>query len=116
MKMTLKEMISPRCIIREDGQKVYDAIYPLLQRGEAVTLNFTGVSQFASPFFNFAIGQLLKDIREEDLRRLLQIENLDPTGRLVVERVIDDAGRYHTNVGYRNIVDAIFQQQALESA
>lgn len=116
MKMTIKEMIGPRCIIREDGQKVYDVIYPLLQKGEAVTLDFVGVSQFASPFFNFAIGQLLKDIREEDLRRLLEIENLDPTGKLVVERVIDNAGRYHANVDYRNIVDAILKQQAQESA
>jgi hypothetical protein len=116
MKMAIKEMIGPRCIIREDGQKVYDEIHPFLEKGETVTLDFTGVSQFASPFFNFAIGQLLKDIREEDLRRLLQIENLEPTGKLVVERVIDNAGRYHANVDYRNIVDSILQQQAQESA
>lgn len=116
MKMIIKEMIGPRCIIREDGQRVYEAIHPLLKRGETVTLDFTGVSQFASPFFNFAIGQLLKDISEEDLRRLLQIKNLDPTGMLVVERVIDNAGRYHADVDYRNIVDAILRQQAQESA
>lgn len=116
MKMTIKEMLGPRCIIREDGQRVYDAIHPLIKRGETVTLDFAGVSQFASPFFNFAIGQLLKDIPEEDLRRLLQIKNLDPTGMLVVERVIDNAGRYHANVDYRNIVDAILRQQAQESA
>jgi len=76
MKMTIKEMIGPRCIIQEDGQKVYDVIHPLLQEGEAVTLDFTGVSQFASPFFNFAIGQLLKDIPEEDLRRLLTNQSI----------------------------------------
>lgn len=116
MKVTVKDLIGPHCIVREDGQKVYDAIYPFLQRGETVMLDFAGVSQFASPFFNFAIGQLLKDVREEDLRRLLQIENLDPTGKLVVERVIDNAGRYHANVDYRNIVDAILKQQAQESA
>ncbi len=116
MKMTIKEMIGPRCITQEDGQKVYDVIHPLLLKGETVTLDFAGVSQFASPFFNFAIGQLLKDIPEEDLRRLLQIENLDPTGKLVVERVIDNAGRYHGNLDYRNIVDAILKQQAQESA
>ncbi len=115
MRITIKEMIGPRCIIREDGQKVYDAIHPLLQRGETVTLDFAGVSQFASPFFNFAVGQLLKDIREEDLRRRLLFESLEQTGKLVVERVIDNAGRYHADVNYRNIVDAILRQQAQES-
>lgn len=52
-------------------------------------MDFDGVAQFASPFFNFAIGQLLKDIEEKDLRRLLQVENLNETGKLVVERVIE---------------------------
>ncbi len=45
MKMTIKEMIGPRCIIREDGQKVYDAIYPLLQRG-GVFSHHSGNGQF----------------------------------------------------------------------
>mgnify|MGYP001600892179 FL=1 len=64
MKINIKENIGPRCIIKEDGQKIYDAIYEVLKRGETVTLDFKDVSQFASPFFNFAIGQLLKDIKE----------------------------------------------------
>ena len=76
MRISIKDKIGPRCIIKEDGQKVYDAIHGKLRNGETVTLDFAGVRQFASPFFNFAIGQLLQDITEDDLRRLLKIENL----------------------------------------
>ena len=115
MKLSIKEKIGPRCIIKEDGQKIYDAIYEPLRRGESVTLDFEGVTQFASPFFNFAIGQLLKDIEETDLRRLLHCENLNETGRLVVERVIENAAKYHGNKDYRKIVDDILEQQAKES-
>jgi hypothetical protein len=115
MKLTIKDKIGPRCIIKEDGQRVYDAIHDALIRGETVTLDFTGVSQFASPFFNFAIGQLLKDIREEDLRCLLKIENLNETGTMVVERVIENAAKYHGDKDYRKIVDDILEQQAKES-
>ena len=61
MKLSIKDKIGPRCIIKEDGQKIYDAIHESLKQGETVTLDFDGVTQFASPFFNFAIGQLLKD-------------------------------------------------------
>ena len=114
MIVTIKDMIGQRCIVKEDGQRVYNAIHNVLKQGEAVVLNFEGVSQFASPFFNFAIGQLLKDIKEDDLRRRLQIENLTPTGRLVVERVIENASRYHTDVDYQKIVDSILEQQAKE--
>ena len=115
MRLSIKDQIGPRCIIKEDGQKIYDAVHGALQNGETVTLDFEGVSQFASPFFNFAIGQLLKYIAEVDLRRLLQIEHLNETGRLVVERVIENAAKYHGDKDYRKIVDDILEQQAKES-
>jgi hypothetical protein len=107
MKLSIKDKIGPRCIIKEDGQKIYNEIHGSLKNGEPVTLDFNGVSQFASPFFNFAIGQLLKDIQEADLRRLLQIENLNETGKLVVERVIENAAKYHGDKDYRKIVNDI---------
>lgn len=115
MKIAIKESIGPRCIIKEDGQKVYDAIHELLKQGQTVTLDFSGVTQFASPFFNFAIGQLLHDITEESLRRQLKIDNLNDTGKRVVERVIENAAKYHGDKDYRKIVDDIIAQQAGES-
>ena len=115
MRLSIKDTIGPRCIIKEDGQKIYDAIHEPLKKGEKVTLDFDDVTQFASPFFNFSIGQLLKDIRESDLRQLLQIENLNQTGTLVVERVIENAAKYHGDRDYRKIVDDILKQQAKES-
>jgi len=79
------ELIGPRCIVKEDGQLVHDAIHPALMRGEMVTLNFMDVTQSASSFFNFAIEQLLKDIGIEDLRRRLQIENVAPDTHSSIE-------------------------------
>jgi hypothetical protein len=114
MNISIKDIIGPRCIIKEDGQKIFDGIHEPLKRGETITLDFDGVAQFASPFFNFAIGQLLKDITEDTLRRLLQIVNLNETGWLVVERVIENAAKYHGNKDYRKIVDDILEQQARE--
>jgi hypothetical protein len=115
MEIIIKDIIGPRCIIKEDGQKIYEKIHEPLTKAETVTLDFDSVAQFASPFFNFAIGQLLKDIEEKDLRRLLRVENLNETGKLVVERVIENAARYHTDIDYRKIVDDILEQQAKES-
>lgn len=115
MKLSIKERVGPRCIIKEDGQKIYDAIHELLKNGHTVTLDFIGVSQFASPFFNFAIGQLLNDISENELQRLLIIENLNESGRLVVDRVIENAAQYHGDKDYQKIVDDILEQQAKES-
>jgi len=116
MKLVIKDLIGPRCIIKEDGQKVFDAIHDLLKNGENVILDFSEVTQFASPFFNFAIGQLLKDVDEAVLRRLLHCEKLNETGKLVVERVIENAAKYHGNKDYRKIVDDILEQQAKEAS
>ena len=115
MRLSIIETIGPRCIVREDGQKIYDEIYGHLKDGVPVTLDFTGVRQFASPFFNYAIGQLLKDISEADLHRLLHIEHLNETGELVISRVIENASKYHLDRDHRKIVDEILEQQAKES-
>ncbi len=115
MNLRIKDMVGPRCIIKDHGQLVFDSIHDPIQSGETVVLDFSEVTQFASPFFNFAIGQLLKDIDVEDLRKRLQIENLEPTGKLVVERVLENASRYYTDIDYREIVDSILAQQAKEN-
>ena len=46
MKLSIKDQIGPRCIIKEDGQNIYDAIHRALQNGETVTFDFEGMSQF----------------------------------------------------------------------
>lgn len=112
MKMNIKAEIGQRCIIKDDGQKIFEAISTPLKNGESVFLDFAGVTQFASPFFNFAIGQLLTEISEENLRSLLHIENLNETGTLVFERVIENASKYHNNPDYKKIVDDILERQA----
>lgn len=114
MNVKIQELIGTRCIIKDDGQRVYDTIHSELKKGESVTLDFAGVTQFASPFFNFAIGQLLKDIPVDNLKDLLNIINLVPDGRLVVDRVIENASRYHKDLDYKKIVDVILHQQADE--
>lgn len=68
MKTSVHSMIGENCITFDDGQQVYHAIRPELAAGHPVELDFDRVEIFASPFFNAAIGQLLKDIEPDDLR------------------------------------------------
>lgn len=114
MELKIKDIVGVRCITKDDGQKIYAMIQPELLQKRPVELDFKGVHQFASPFFNFAIGQLLKDLSIEELKSLLEIKNLVPDGRLVVNRVIENASKYHQDVSYRQIVDSILEQQAAE--
>ena len=76
MKLEIKTFVGERCVTSDDGQRVYKEIHPKLAAGESVPLDFNGVTVVASPFFNLAIGQLLRDLKPDDLNELLEVEDI----------------------------------------
>ena len=114
MKFLVRETTDEDAITMDDGQNVHDRIKPELMAGREVELDFDGVSVFASPFFNAAIGQLLKDIDSETLNRLLRIENLNPLGHDLLRRVIDNSKRYYASKEYRDVQARVLQRLAGE--
>lgn len=113
MKYKICELIGENCMTQQAGQQIYDLIHPRLQAGQLVELDFINVRRFLSVFFNFAIGQLLRDIQSEDLDRLLIVSNLNPVGQQVYERVIENAKHYYSDKNYRQAVDEMVSEQAL---
>ena len=112
MNVEIKSFVGDSCVTSEDGQRVYDEIYPKLAAGESVCLNFSGARVFASPFFNFAIGQLLKDLEPENLNQLLKVENITTDGLLVWELVVKNAKEYYKKPGAKKAIDETLKQQA----
>jgi len=111
MKIDIKEVIGICCITKEDGKLIYDMIHRDLLNNTNIILNFKGVKQFALPFFNIAIGLLLKDVSPEKLVSYLSFENLTPTANMIVKRVISNASQYDSNIDYQKIVDEILEDQ-----
>lgn len=97
MKLNIKEITGPNCITLQDGQILYDKIHPKLQAGDPVELDFNGVRVFASPFFNAAVGQLLKDIPSERLNALLKITDLVPVGLDTLKKVIENSREFYSS-------------------
>ncbi|GAA6617408.1 STAS-like domain-containing protein [Scytonema sp. NUACC26] len=85
MKHEIFTLIGKNCITPGDGQRVYDLVHPELLADLPVELDFAGVEIFASPFFNFAIGQLLRDIPPSHLKRLLKVSNLNQVGKQILK-------------------------------
>jgi len=112
MKYNIHKTICENCITLEDGRKVYDKIHPELVSEHMVELDFSGVTVFASPFFNAAIGLLLKDIKPEDLNRLLKVSNLTPVGMDVLKRVIENSKQYYSDDKTRKALDDILSEKA----
>lgn len=112
MKLNVFELVGENCITLEDGQKIFDLIHPELSASNTVDLDFKDVKIFASPFFNAAIGRLLKDIKPDDLNRLLKITNIVPTGLAVLKRVIENSKEYYSNPNVRKAVDEVLLEQS----
>ncbi|MBF0338344.1 MAG: STAS-like domain-containing protein [Nitrospirae bacterium] len=112
MKTDIYKEIGEICITMQDGQKIFDQIYPILLAGNTVELNFEKVTLFTSLFFNAAIGHLLKDIKPEDLNRLIKITNMNSLGWTVLKRVIENAKEYYGKPEIRKAVDEILLRQA----
>lgn len=115
MTYKIYDIVGEYAITADGGQKVYDRIHPRLLAGNPVELDFTGVKVFASPFFNFAIGQLLRDIAADDLNHLLNFTALNDNGQNVLERVIANAKDYYSNPQHRVAVDTVLEEFAANS-
>jgi STAS-like domain of unknown function (DUF4325) len=110
--ISIKGLIGENCITVEDGQKLYDRIHPQLKANEHVEIDFDGVRICASPFFNFGIGQLLKDLPSSSLNELLKISNLHSVGEKTLRVVIANSKQYYSdNQSVRQSIDAAVMEQ-----
>ncbi len=114
MRVHVRDTVGENAITLDDGQAIHDRIKPELAAGRQVDLDFEGVAIFASPFFNAAIGQLLKDLQPDDLNRLLRIQNLNAVGDGLMRRVIENAKRYYASPDYRAAQARILQEMFKE--
>lgn len=97
-KMLIKvaELIGKNAVTQRAGKQLYDLIHePLLNR-EKVTLDFTGVAVYSSPFFNNSIGRLFLDLDDDTIRTFLSISLINEAGGQVVKRVIENAREYYS--------------------
>ncbi|WOD39567.1 STAS-like domain-containing protein [Nodosilinea sp. E11] len=112
MILNIHDITGEYAISADHGQQVYDHIHRDLLDGRSIELNFAEVKVFASAFFNFAIGQLLKDISTDDLNQLLKISNLNSSGTSILHHIITSARRYYSDSQYQAAADAVMEEYA----
>jgi hypothetical protein len=110
--LIIKDFVGENAITLSDGQKIYDQIYPLLKSGNKVEIDFNGVKVFAAPFFNGAIGQLLKEFKPVVLNELLDLKHLSDFGKELAKRIILNANQYYSNPAIKQSVDKAIALQA----
>jgi hypothetical protein len=112
MKILVQELVGENAITLEDGDKIYKIIFTALKSEEMIGIDFLGVKVFASPFFNSAIGRLLKDFSKDTLNRLLSFDNLNPVGTDVVKRVIENSKQFYSHPEVQKAVEQAIAQRS----
>lgn len=87
------------CVASNDGQKVYDRLFPALKKQSRTTLSFRNVTALTSAFLNTAIGQLYGEFSEEEIRELLAVKDIEPDDLALLKRVVDSAKQYFKDPG-----------------
>ncbi|EHD0100673.1 STAS-like domain-containing protein [Vibrio vulnificus] len=104
-KIKVFDLVGKNAISMQSGTKLHDAIAHELLSGGKVEIDFTGVSLFASPFFNASVGVLLKDLSIEELMDRMKIINCSEVGLGLLNTVIQNALNYYS--GARQITDTL---------
>ena len=112
MKYKIFELVGENCVTLEDGEKIYGIIYPELKVGNSVELDFNEVRIFASPFFNSAIGRLLKDIEPQSLNTQLKFSSLSQVGKNILRQVISNSVKYYQDQKHRKAHDEVMKEMA----
>lgn len=112
MRVEVKQLVGDAALTLEDGLKLYSVIKPQLTNGQQVDIDFSGITLYASLFFNAAIGQLLKDFRPESLNTLLTIENLNAFGLDTMKRSIENAKRFYASEDFRKAQSEVLRAMA----
>lgn len=89
------------CVASGDGEKVYKrlskALTKALEDGHQVVISFRNVELLTSAFLNSAIGQLYGQYSEADIRRALQVKDLQEEDIRLLKRVVENAKFYYEN-------------------
>lgn len=110
MKIQVAAHFGEHCITKEDGQALRGLIseaLPRLGKNERLEVDFSGSAVFSSPFFNEAIGELLRHHEATELNQKLVLLGLPPDAYALVSRVITNAREYFSNPRIRKTVDEL---------
>lgn len=88
---------SPLCVASSDGQKVFDRLAAALNDNRNVMLSFRNVTILTSAFLNAAIGQLYGSFKEEQIRELLQVDEIQSDDKDLLKRVVETAKQYFSD-------------------
>lgn len=85
------------CVSAEDGQIVYNKVFPLLEKKERVFISFKGVDVITPIFLITAFGQLYKEFSHKQVCSQLVVTDMSESNFELFSTVLDNERLYFSN-------------------
>lgn len=108
MKINVYDEVGSFAITVDDGEKLFGLIsHELLEKEENIILDFENVSKLCAVFLNASIGKLIRIIGLDEYNKVINVENLNDVGQLVLESIIK---YYEKPLEYREKAEKIMEE------
>lgn len=81
----------PHCVGIEEGESLFNEIFPILNAGNRVILDFKEVLTITSSFLNASIGKLFGQLKNGTFEDRIRWDNLDENDQQLIQLVIENA-------------------------
>jgi hypothetical protein len=85
------KMCGPHCVGIEEGASLFKQIFPILESGKKVCLDFKEVLTITSSFLNASIGKLVGQLENGTFEDRVKWDNLDEGDKQLIRLVISNA-------------------------
>lgn len=106
-------MCGPKCVALDDGQKVYEQLFPELREKRTVELDFSGVEMVFSPFLMGSLGKLLNHFEKETVMERVSLCHISEEHLRSVNAFLDRADRQATEESDLQNMRDLFEEDEL---
>lgn len=113
MRIYLEKELGEHCVSLDDGAKVFQRIFPELEKGSSVELDFRGVRSVLTPFLNASFGKLLQSFGKEKVMTGVALRNISEEYLLRINQFLDRKDEELTQNDDREFLQEMFDDDGL---
>jgi len=113
VKIKLHELVGSQCLSLDEGERLYQRLYPALKNGETAEVDFAGVETVLTPFLHAGLGKLLDLFGTEAVLGGVSPVNITPELLLRFNQYIDRRGREIDRSDAHGFLEDVFGEDEL---
>lgn len=115
MRTIIVKELTKMAMTETAGMKLRDKIEEVLKNDSKVVLDFSGISLFATMFFNASIGHFVLNLSPEKCEEIFVIENISELGKDTYYHSFENAKMIYNNKSKENLIGDITQDNIEQS-